>query len=847
MSYRRRTKFGDTNTRVRQPVGRKRLILPNARPAGRCPAEQDAAQARFDRAQERATRDMGFGGTETATLLSERLLRRLTDAILRSKGSGQLGSKFLAGLSQTLAALDPHVVAVATLQRAFSTVASHSHHVRDASYAIGRAIEAEVYKVWLYQTDRKMARQVEKRVIEGHGSYRYRLAAAKRLVRKKHKRAPKPFSSIEKLKAGGYLLDILINTLPDIFVVYSTPSQKRRGAELHLSLTDEALQHLDDIADFLVSSNPVVLPQTTQPSPWGGIHHDPEALGKIYPLIRTSDKAVLASVRAAIKRGQMQPVLDAVNRVQSVPFKINSKVLKVMQQCVAQGINVEGLPPMQDLERPTRDKPWEEMDDRERRLWRSKAAAVVAANRMYKGQRLNFAIDMQTAKSLEDAPAFWCLHSLDWRGRLYPFPHFNFQREDKVRSLFLFRDGAPIGERGLYWLKVHLANCGDFEKISKKSFDDRVAWIDRYWGNISATAIDPIENHWWMQADKPFLFLAACFELTEALKVGPEFVTHLPVSWDGTCSGLQHLSAMSRAEEGALVNLTPSPQPLDVYQNVADAATEAIGLDTSPLANLCLANGVNRKLVKRNVMTFPYSATSFGMGQQHIEDTMEPLGLKVLAGELPEHPYGEDGGKKAATFLARHTLAAIKQVVKKPAEVMGFLQKLARVMAHEGKVVEWTTPDGLPWSNNYYHPVHKRITLWLTDKGVRVPYVPKIADGYRKEVDKRRAEAAVSPNFVHACDATHLRLVVNAAYNEGIKTLATVHDSFGCLAPQSDLLHHTIREQFVRMYSDHNVLSEVLERCRFNLTSYNHDRLPNVVEYGSLELKDVMNAQYAFA
>ena len=68
--------------------------------------------------------------------------------------------------------------------------------------------------------------------------------------------------------------------------------------------------------------------------------------------------------------------------------------------------------------------------------------------------------------------------NLDFRGRINAVPHFNLYRADRVRALFLFADGEPIGDEGLKWLKVHTANCGDFGKISKRAFEERVRWTD---------------------------------------------------------------------------------------------------------------------------------------------------------------------------------------------------------------------------------------------------------------------------------------------------------------------------------------------------------------------------------
>ena len=77
--------------------------------------------------------------------------------------------------------------------------------------------------------------------------------------------------------------------------------------------------------------------------------------------------------------------------------------------------------------------------------------------------------------------------------------------------------------------------CGDGSKISKRPFDKRVAWVDENIEKIKGSAASPLEQRWWTEADKPFQFLAACFELASALEQGPTFVSRLPVSFDGSC------------------------------------------------------------------------------------------------------------------------------------------------------------------------------------------------------------------------------------------------------------------------------------------------------------------------
>ena len=56
---------------------------------------------------------------------------------------------------------------------------------------------------------------------------------------------------------------------------------------------------------------------------------------------------------------------------------------------------------------------------------------------------------------------------MDFRGRVYPIPpHLNHMGCDYNRGLLLFSEGKILGKRGLYWLKIHLANKMGQDKLS---------------------------------------------------------------------------------------------------------------------------------------------------------------------------------------------------------------------------------------------------------------------------------------------------------------------------------------------------------------------------------------------
>lgn len=193
-----------------------------------------------------------------------------------------------------------------------------------------------------------------------------------------------------------------------------------------------------------------------------------------------------------------------------------------------------------------------------------------------------------------------------------------------------FTEKKPLGPRGFYWLKVHLANLAGNDKIS---FDDRAAFTEDNMHNVRACVDDPFgENRWWMTLDDPFQAMATCHEIVAAIDSGsPEtFESSLPVHMDGSCNGLQHYAALGRdTVGGTAVNLCPSDKPQDVYsgvmveviRRVAEEADKMLDIDESDPDKLTknerraladhraarLVNGlIDRGVVKRTGKTLEF-------------------------------------------------------------------------------------------------------------------------------------------------------------------------------------------------------------------------------------------------
>jgi DNA-directed RNA polymerase len=100
------------------------------------------------------------------------------------------------------------------------------------------------------------------------------------------------------------------------------------------------------------------------------------------------------------------------------------------------------------------------------------------------------------------------------------------------------------------------------------------------------------------------------------------------------------------------------------------------------------------------------------------------------------------------------------------------------------------------------------------------------------------------PNFVHPLDAAHLLRTVNAAVAGGISAIATAHDSFACLPSRAARFRQLIQEEFVRMYQEHDVLAEVYEHARADLSDPVAERVPSgPPQKGSLQIEQLLKAR----
>ena len=330
------------------------------------------------------------------------------------------------------------------------------------------------------------------------------------------------------------------------------------------------------------------------------------------------------------------------------------------------------------------------------------------------------------------------------------------------------------------------------------------------------------------------------------------FPSHVICYIDGSNNGIQHLVAMSRDHEAApYVNLVETtgddPVPGDIYMYIAEKVWEKVSNEASAASqdtvdtylsvkskfaalkrNISIAPTktaktaayqayelyrdslgdskdiakyaplfwnefkddvkIQRKMVKRNVMTIGYGATKGGMGQQSKDDTPD------IAADCRWVPGGWHFRFGGLVFDTSY------EYLDGPAMMLRMFRSLAESENARDRMLRYTTPQTFfPVIQNYTEPEPGRLAVLFQGKRLRLNY--QIAE--RKGLSKTKQMRGTAPNVTHSLDAAHLTMIVHTTPFE----VTTIHDSFGCHAGDMGDLFRITREQFLELYRENPLLN----------------------------------------
>jgi len=442
-------------------------------------------------------------------------------------------------------------------------------------------------------------------------------------------------------KTGAFLL----YSFEELELLYIKLGQGngKHGTYLIEILNDNSISELwQSIESKGIEKIPSVYPYLN----WQGSKH---ATGMT--MIKTQNKNVLNS----IDKGKHWMLFDCLNRAQQVGWRINEDIYRIHIWALRNKTDA-----FADI--------WEQHNPEAKATKLREARAIGDIAKRFIGK------------------TFYHLYYYDFRGRKYAATaYLHEQGSDLARGFLLRDDKKAIGVQGYFWLLVSIASnwAGDAGREDKLKTDkipllQRSQWAKDNEEILLSYAESPKVNQGWMQADKPWQFLAGCNELLkfreyqaailarlpEGLHCSEEMMhnyeSHLECFIDGSNNGCQHLSALTLDEKTAPhVNLVPLEYPGDLYSYVADNVWRALEAEVLNLTaeELQACEDFIDKLIsmKRRINKAP--ATS-ELKEKLIQELMEYKyeNVMLLAIASPVYWYRIKDSKERRKIVKRNTM-----------------------------------------------------------------------------------------------------------------------------------------------------------------------------------------------
>jgi DNA-directed RNA polymerase len=667
--------------------------------------------------------------------------------------------------------------------------------------------------------------------------------------------------SATAVKVGAFFL----YSFEQLEIIQVVLGQGSRGnASYIVQVCDE--EGIVDLWESIPSNQIEKLPSEDAYAPWFATRHETGAL-----MVKTGNRDVLALIQP-----ETHPILfDCLNKAQRVGWQINEDIYDIHLWAIRNKAEA-----FADI--------WNQRNPEARATKLREAKAIGSMAKRFIGK------------------TFYHLYYYDFRGRKYPTTaYLHEQGSDLARGLLLRADSKALGEDGYRWLLISIASTWggdggreDGLKTDKIPLDERVAWVVDNEEIILSYAESPKVHQGWMQADKPWQFLAACNELKrlrehQAIACGGDwndfsYESHAECYIDGSNNGSQHLSALIRDEVTAPhVNLVPSEYPGDLYRYVADSVWEQIeeqvavyskgeikGIETFIDTLIDYKKEINdaeprseqRKALVEQIQDFKAehedimapAAAVFWNRLKPPKDKRKVVKRNVMTLPYGGTPYGLgqqqiDDAKKHGidmlmymehswgSWLGRLIFDSCKVSLAKPMQLLTVFEKAGRLAEAEGRFLSWTVPvTEFPVIQNYTQGKVKKI--W-------VQYGPPL--GKRASTGYYANTLQLNVSFIEDIEPSKGKQSQGASPN-AIHSLdaahlamtvsradfpvSTIHDSYGALLADMPALYSLVRETFIDLYKT-DPLQRIMEDIQGDLTG---------IEYGTLDLELVRESMYCF-
>nr|QWO71367.1 RNA polymerase [Termitomyces sp. DKA19] len=471
------------------------------------------------------------------------------------------------------------------------------------------------------------------------------------------------------------------------------------------------------------------------------------------------------------------------------------------------------------------------------------------------------------AHIFREVPSFYLPVRLDYRGRLYCITEYlNYQGIELAKGLLEFSVGENVylsDEIAIKYFKIFGANSFG-NKLDKKSFNDRIAWIDNNLEDI----INFDNGVLLKKAENKILFLSFCFEFKKYIQALNNkesfFVTNLPIQLDASCNGFQHLSLLvddlSLSKELNLSESTWSDCPKDFYSFIALKIKKFFvnkleenklnPEDKESYQKLAEIN-IFRTLIKKAVMTTPYNASAYSIVEYFKENFEKKRNPNLINKEISKtnkdsdyyiYKMKSDLTEKPLFFTERdfqNLRKALKFVLfidyPKLTALSEYLKGIAKVSKILNIPIPWILPNGLVINQQFYDKKTLKVKPFIYTKNLlNLTILDKTQFNHNKQ------KIALMPNLVHSLDAASLCLVITNYFKQDNNlNFYSIHDCFAVPCTKVSSMIGLLKSAYCIIYSENIYLLGFDSNFRSIIKNlYGEDEVIFNDEKGNIELKN---------
>jgi len=705
-------------------------------------------------------------GVSYITKLIPLVVDKINDTNHRIK-KGKTGVAF-AEIRQFLADIEPSAAAAIACKVTFDKVFSSKRKanlLQNVTDSIGKAVEDECMIRHYERSVPGLLHTIKKNYWHKASGTEQKVVNVRTMMNRHDVDHWKPWGIANRIKLGGWLLDCIC-----VASQYFERELRREGRKTYtyVNPTPEFLEKRDEIMSIAELFSPLAWPMLIEPNDWTHEKQGGYLLNEVmkgYDMVRRSDPCLI----------QGETPIKFLNHIQKVAYRLNPFIVDVAETLQEKGIAIGKFVPVVEL--PLPPKPADIAENYDSRMdYRRRAAEVMNVNAQQFKRSCRTRMTMNAVAEFKDRDKFFIPWSFDYRGRAYPIPAFlTPQDTDFGKSLLSFYEPAFMTHEAESWLRFQVATTYG---LDKSTMEERQEWTLHNHNLIRRVVTDPIGNlSDWESADEPWQFLSAAEEYYYTCIVCERNYTRSCIAVDATCSGLQILAGLARDKSTAkLVNVIPSSKPQDAYAVVAETAKPNCPQEIQPY--------MDRKTVKRVVMTVPYNAKPFS-NRGYIRDALKEKDVEVE--------------KDVLTATVKAVRDAMDKVVPGPMKVMKWIEQEVSSAIDRGlNELKWETPSGFIVTQRLMKPQLETIELQLLGR-----CQIKVATTDSEEVDKSHHKNATAPNLIHSLDASLLHLSA-IRFNAPI---ALIHDSVLCRATDMSILSELVRETYMHLFAEQDYLT----------------------------------------